>query len=171
MKKKKTSLELVLAIILSICFCLAYTSSKAQVFVSGGAGMTKKFFSGEMQVGVKMKSNIALKSDEFEIKILPKNATISFGYTSIQLVTDQPALFNARAGYLIAERLHVYGGYVRVHYSNDCKSLNYDTWQAGAQFLFSHFDKGTFYIGTHYTGNKMISAHIGMTWNLSQGLD
>lgn len=160
----KTKIE---TILLFVCLlCLIAATGKAQVFVNGGAGMTNKYFSGELQLGVKVKSNISLTSDEFDIKILPKNATLSVGYISLQLASDQPALFNVRAGYLLNENWHVFGGFVRVMQSLDNKALNSNAWQAGFQYHFVFYDRGTIYTGATYTTNKMVSVSLGMSFNL-----
>lgn len=134
-------------------FLLIGLTGKAQVFVLGGAGISNKYFSAELQAGYRY-----------------QQTTVSLGYIALPERT-QPALFNVRAGYVIAERVHVYGSYVKVMYSLDDKSRNSNTWQAGAQYLFSHYDRGSFYVGANYTGNKMLSAHIGMTFQLSKGID
>lgn len=136
---------IVLAFILMTLIAL---KSDAQVFVFGGAGVSNKYFSAELQAGYRY-----------------QNYTASIGYIALPERT-QPALFNVRAGYVIAERVHVYAGYVKVMYSLDDKSRNSNTWQVGTQYLFSHYDRGSFYIGANYTGNKMLSAHVGMTFNL-----
>lgn len=137
---------------LIIMFLIAALSGKAQPFVFGGAGMTNKYFSAELQAGYNV-----------------RNATISIGYIALP-DNGQPALFNIRTGYVLANKLHVYGGYVRVLQSSDDKSRNSNTWQAGAQYLFCKYDRGSFYVAANYTGNKMISCHVGMTYNLVKEL-
>jgi hypothetical protein len=122
------------------------------VIFNVGGGVTDKYFSGELQVGARV-----------------HNSTITAGYTSLQLASDQPVLFNIRAGQVLYNRVHVYAGYVRVQYSFDDKQRNYDSWQAGAQYLFPPFKHGCFYIGAGYTGNGMVSAHVGLAYNLRRG--
>lgn len=149
---KRLNTEFVLTIIAVICLMFAASKGFSQTWVQGGAGMTNKYFSADLQVGYRL-----------------QNFTASAGYIALPK-NDQPALFNLRAGYVVAERLHAYAGYVRVMQSSDDKSLNSNSWQVGAQYLFAHYDRGTFYVAANYTGNGMVSAHVGMTWNLSQGL-
>lgn len=129
-------------------FLLVSFNADSQVFVLGGAGISNKYFSAELQTGYRY-----------------QQTTLSIGYIALP-EQNQPALFNIRAGYVIAERVHVYGGYVKVMYSLDDKSRNSNTWQVGTQYLFSHYDRGSFYAGVNYTGNKMLSAHLGMTFQL-----
>lgn len=149
--KPRKSSHYILVFILM--FLIGAISSKAQVILLGGAGMSNKYFSAELQAGYRF-----------------NNATLTAGYIALP-EDNQPALFNVRAGYVIAERVHVYGGYVKVMYSMDDKSRNSNTWQVGAQYLFCYYDRGSFYFGGNYTGNKMISAHVGMTFQLSKGFD
>lgn len=144
---KATSTGKIILLWLSLMFLIA-KKSDAQVFVFGGAGASNKYFSAELQAGYRL-----------------GNYTASIGYIALPERT-QPALFNVRTGYVIAERVHVYGGYVRVMYNLDDKSRNSSTWQAGAQYLFCKYDRGSFYLGANYTGNKMISGHVGMSFNL-----
>lgn len=148
--KAGSSKHIVLFILLIIMIAL---KSDAQIFVIGGAGVSNKYFSAELQAGYRY-----------------QQSTLSIGYIALPERT-QPALFIVRAGYVIAECVHVYGGYVKVMYSLDDKSRNSNTWQAGVQYLFSHYDCGSFYVGANYTGNKMLSAHIGMTFQLSKGIN
>ena len=136
-----------IAIMMMVCI-----SGMAQFWAELGAGSTNGFFQAELQGGYRS-----------------RNMTASVGYIALMNNT-QPALFNVRVGYVAAERLHVYGGYVRVNYSSDDKSRNFNSWQLGAQYLLAHYDRGTMYAGTSYTGNNMLSFNVGFTYNLSQGL-
>lgn len=127
-------------------------SAKSQVFVEMAPGVTNGFFSGEIQVGYRH-NNLIGKA----------------GFISMPNNT-QPVLFNLRGGLFLAERVMVYTGYVRNMMSLDIKSLNKNAFQVGAQYHMFHYDRGTVYIGVTYTTGSYISGHIGMSWNLSQGL-
>jgi hypothetical protein len=126
--------------------------SFSQLYTHMAIGNTNNYFSHELQVGLRI-----------------NNSIVSVGYIST-LNNSQPALFNIRAGQVITDRWMVFGGYVRNHMSNDYKWKNYNTWQAGAQYHFLHFDKGTFYATGIYTnGSKgRVTMGIGMSYNLFQ---
>jgi hypothetical protein len=129
-----------------IIFILASLSANSQIFIEGGAGITNKYLSGEVQTGVRV-----------------NNITASIGFISIP-EASQPALFNFRAGYTIKERWLIYGGYVRLMRSSDNKAENGDTWQTGVQYHFMHYDRGTFYVEGNYSPG-FISLHLGMSFN------
>lgn len=129
-------------------FLLLGSGVSAQPWTQASAGLTDKFFGAELQVGYRY-----------------KQAALSVGYTSIQFVSDQPVLFNVRAG-AVVDRFFFYGGYVRSVRSTDNKSLNRHTWQVGAQYHFCFYDRGNFYITGNYTQPAIISAGVGMTYNL-----
>lgn len=78
----------------------------------------------------------------------------------------QPSLFNIRAGYIPIEHVVVYAGYVRSISSTDVKSVNYNTWQIGAQVNYVYFDRGTLYTSGTFTNKQGLSFHFGMTYNL-----
>lgn len=116
-------------------------------FTYAAAGVTNGFFSAELHAGYRY-----------------KQAAVTIGYLSIPNNT-QPALFQARAGVLLGNRWHVYGGAVRVVYNTDDKSRNYNTWTAGVQFHTLHYDRGTIYYHLNYSPG-FISGGIGMSFNL-----
>jgi hypothetical protein len=127
-------------------FMLASLSANSQVFIEGGAGITNKYLSSEVQTGVRV-----------------NNITASIGFISLP-DGSQPALFNFRAGYTIKERWLIYAGYVRLMRSSDNKAENGDTWQTGVQYHFMHYDRGTFYVEGNYSPS-FISLHLGMSFN------
>lgn len=127
---------------------LSGIEAQSQVWTQASVGMTDKFFSSELQVGYRY-----------------KQVAVSAGYTSVQFVSDQPVLFDVRAG-VVVDRFFLYGGYVRSMRSADNKSLNSNTWQAGAQVHFCFYDRGNFYFTGVYTNPKIISVGLGMTYNL-----
>ncbi len=136
-----------------IIFLAVAATGKAQVFAELGAGMTNKYFSAELQAGYRY-----------------NNIIVSAGFISIPNNT-QPVLFNIRAGAFIQERALLYAGYVRNQMSTDFKWLNKNGWQVGAQYHMMHFDKGTVYIGANYTSGNYVSGQVGMSYNLSTGID
>ena len=148
----KNAKQYAIVIIIAL-YCMLSKNATAQMFCEIGPGVTNGYFSGELQAGYRYGNTIA-----------------TVGYIAIPNNT-QPVLFNVRGGMILKERLLMYAGYVRVMQSSDMKQLNYNTWQVGAQYHMLHFDRGTFYIGSTYSGDKRISAHIGMTYNLSRGLE
>lgn len=150
--KAGNSKQYAIVIIIAL-YCICSHKATAQMFCEIGPGVTNGYFSGELQAGYRYGNTIA-----------------SVGYIAIPNNT-QPVLFNVRGGLFLKERVMMYAGYVRVMQSSDMKQLNYNTWQFGAQYHMLHFDRGTFYIGSTYSGDKRISAHIGMTYNLSRGLE
>ena len=144
------TIELYLFLALLTLPFICYQKAYGQLVVSGGAGITNKYFSAELQAGWRF-----------------ANSTLTAGYIALP-DNSQPALFNIRAGQVINNTVHVYAGYVRVMRSSDNKEMNSNTWQVGAQYLFCRYKNGCFYAGGTYTGNGMVSAHIGMAMNLSK---
>jgi hypothetical protein len=89
---------------------------------------------------------------------------LTAGYVVI-LDAAEPVLFQIRLGGIIKNRFHVYAGYVRVTKSSDDKTQNYNSYAAGLQYHFMHFDTGTFYTTFNYTP-RFPTVGIGMTINL-----
>lgn len=125
----------------------AFNASSQHLYTSFGPGMTGKYLSGELQAGIRV-----------------QNTTISAGYISM-IDNSQPSLFNVRAGYIIGDHLHVYGGYVFVHKSNENKEMNSKTWSVGAAYHFMHYDRGTFFVSANYSP-RFTTATVGMSFNL-----
>lgn len=148
--KSNNALQVTVALLL---FILISITGKSQVFAELGAGMTNKYFSAELQAGYRYNNLIA-----------------SAGFISIPNNT-QPVLFNLRGGLFLNERAMIYAGYVRNQMSTDFKNLNKNGWQIGAQYHMLHFDKGTVYIGANYTSGNYVSGQVGMSYNLSTGID
>ena len=130
---------------LTLFICL---SANAQVYTQLAPALTNQYLGADLQVGFRH-----------------NNTFTSIGYTAIINAT-QPALFNVRAGVIMNERWLLYGGYVRNHMSNDYKERNFNTWQAGAQYHFLHYEKGTFYVITNYTHPARVTVGIGISFNL-----
>ena len=128
-----------------LLFCL--TSQGQHLYTSFGPGMTGKYLSGELQVGIRT-----------------NNVTLSAGYISM-IDNSQPSLFNARAGYILGNRLHLYAGYVWVHKSNENKEMNSKTWSIGGAYHFMHYDRGTFFVSGNYSP-RFVTATVGMSFNL-----
>lgn len=116
------------------------------VFVYAGVGSSKGYFSHELHAG-------------YQINKL----AFSAGYVSIPNNT-QPVFFQLRGGYVLAERLYIYAGVVRVTYNIDDKSRNYNTYSLGIQYHTLHYDRGTVYYTLHYSPGY-ISAGVGMSYN------
>jgi len=135
-----------------IMMAVAHTG-KSQPFAEFGAGMTNKYFNAELQAGYRF-----------------HNLITSVGFITIP-DNSQPVLFNVRVGSMIQERVMIYTGYVRNQMSTDVKSMNKHAWQIGAQYHMLHFDKGTVYAGANYTSGNYVSGTIGMSYNLSKGID
>ena len=138
--RRRRFLTLIIILLVSQC-------SHAQFAIQGGAGITNGFFSAELQAGARIHQSIVTAG-----YIAPPNNT-------------QPAYFNVRAGHIIAESLHIYGGYVRSIQSTDNKELNKNHWQAGVQYHFCKYDGGSFYAGVNYTSLNIVSAQVGMAWH------
>lgn len=156
---RSTPAELYIVIVLFIVLALL-NSNKAKgqcyqpmqtttngVFTYGGAGVTKGFFSGELVAGWRQ-----------------KNISLAVGFNSIPNNT-MPVLFQTRAGVNIGNRWHVYAAAVRVTYSSDDKSRNYNTWAVGLQYHTLHFDRGSIYYTAHYAPG-FVGVGVGMSYNL-----
>lgn len=143
--RKADGTQYVIAVVI---FLLVAATGKAQFNIAGGAGMTNKYFSAELQVGYRLHSTV-----------------IQAGYISIPK-DDQPVLFNLRIGQVIQERWLLYGGYVREQMSVDQKWRNHHRWQVGAQYHMLHYDRGTVYVAANYTSGARVSGHVGMSFNL-----
>jgi hypothetical protein len=135
-----------------VIFLLIGMTGKAQVVVQGGAGITNKYFSAELQAGYRFQNTIP-----------------TIGYIALP-DRSQPALFNIRINQVINERFVVYGGYVREHMSNEYKERNYNRWQVGGQLHFCKYDRGSFYTGATYTSGGFVSVHVGMGFNMVKEL-
>lgn len=145
-------------IALVICFCCKTAKSQQRqyqprettptgVFTYAAAGTTAGFFNGEWFVGYRQhKTSISLG-----FNVIPNNT--------------QPVLFQLRAGYNFLKHFHVHASAVRVNYSLDDKTRNYNTYNAGLQYHFSFFDRGTIFTGINYTPG-FTSLLIGMSYNL-----
>jgi len=90
--------------------------------------------------------------------------TLTGGYV-LMMDAAEPVLFQVRLGGIIKDRLHLYAGYVRVTKSSDDKTQNYNSYAAGLQYHFMHFDSGTFYTTFNYTP-RFATVGIGMSINL-----
>jgi hypothetical protein len=129
-------------------FTLIVSVAKTQPFVHMSPGMTNgTYLSNELTVGYKT-----------------NNYFVRAGYIAM-IDAAQPALFTATTGTIIKDRVVLFAGYTRVHKSNDYKQYNYDSWIAGAQYHFLHFDKGTFLIGANYSPGYF-TMNIGMSYGL-----
>lgn len=128
-------------LLLSVC------THAQRLYTTFGPGITNRYLSGELTVGATM-----------------KNVTASAGYIAM-IDNSQPVLFNARIGYTITHRLHVYAGRVWHHKSNHYKNWNYKTWSIGAAYHFLHYDSGTFFVSGNYMPN-FTTVSIGMSANL-----
>lgn len=135
--------------LLLLLFFMTAATVYSQPWVQGSAGMTNRYFSGELQAGIRFGAFAA-----------------SAGYNSLQFDSDQPVLLSARAGVLLDERWFLFAGYVRVLQSSDNKELNSNSWQVGGQYHFGFYDRGSFYVTSFYTWPDYVSAGVGMTFNL-----
>jgi hypothetical protein len=131
----------------TIFLLLISASLQAQVYTSLSLATTNKYIGTELQAGYRL-----------------NKVFTSVGYVAM-LSNTQPALFQARGGLVISDRALLYGGYVRVHKSNDYKNRNYNSWVIGGQYHFLHYDKGTFLISCSYSP-KYLTLGIGMSYNL-----
>jgi hypothetical protein len=149
---KPKELAAVLIFFFLMFFITAFASKcngQTRAHLQVSAGITKKVFAVELHTGVIDNNNI----------------TYTVGFNALPHAAA-PVLFQTRIGYLIANRVHVYAGAVRVTYSADDKARNYNTYAVGATVhIGEYYDRGGFYLTAGYSPAHF-NVGLGMSFNL-----
>lgn len=144
-------LKAVMFLCMLLYCCIVAQKCHAQIrgFITGSAGVCSNVFAAELHAGA-----------------VYNNRTVSVGY-NVMPHAAAPALFQTRVGYVIANRVHVYAGAVRVMYSTDDKQRNYNTYNVGATVHITkkYYQNGGFFITANYSP-RFVNVGVGMSFNL-----
>lgn len=120
-------------------------------FIYGGFGLSNSHVGGELHAGLSS-----------------KRIAVSGGY-NVSLSSSDPALLQFRAGYLVNNKWHLYGGPVRVFKSADRPCENSKTYVLGFQRIAKEVDNGSLYYSLSAFGNGYLFATIGFGFNYFRG--